>query len=74
MKSKYGNTNNEPFPGGIDPPAHRPETRYINVKGRKEHEALLKDPAKCKELGLDLMFETMVYLKRWGGWLEDGEE
>ena len=59
--------------GGIDPPAQLPVPNWINVNGREEHEAILKNPAKCKELGLDIYYETMVYLKRWGGWL-DGEK
>lgn len=67
-------TENEPIPLGNDlgcPPAELLPVRYVNVKGRKEHEALLKDAEKCKEHGLDQMYETFVYLKRWGGWLED---
>lgn len=57
--------------GGIDPPAHLPPTRCINVHGREEHEAVLRDADKCKELGVDQFYETMVYLRRWGGWLRD---
>lgn len=53
------------------PPAYRLETKTHDVKGRVEHEAILKDPKKCEELGLDIYFETMVYLKRWGGWLHE---
>lgn len=56
---------------GIDPPAELPSVTYINVNGREEHEALLKDKAKMLELGLDPVYETIVYLKRWGGWLKD---
>ncbi len=48
-----------------------PKTKYINVSGRKEHETILKDPAKCAELGIDRYYETMVYLKRWGRWLNE---
>ena len=59
------------FFGGIDPPAHVPFTRYISVNGREEHEAMLKDPERCKALGLDPAYEVMVYLKRWGGWLSE---
>lgn len=55
---------------GIDPPAHLPERRTVDVHGREEHEAILKDPKKCEELGLDIYYETLVYLKRWGGWLD----
>jgi hypothetical protein len=55
--------------GGIDPPAQLPETKWINVRGREEHEAILKDAAWCAELGLDQLYETIVYLKRWGSWL-----
>lgn len=54
-----------------DPPAELPATRYINVNGREEHEAFLKDPEKMRELGLDPCYETIVYLKRWGGWLNE---
>lgn len=56
---------------GIDPPAEMIETKYVNVKGRKEHEAILKDAKKCEELGLDQYYETIVYLNRWGNWLKD---
>ena len=61
----------KPLTEGIDPPAHLPERKVINVNGREEHEAILKDAAKCEELGLDQMFEVIIYLKRWGGWLND---
>jgi len=47
------------------------ETKYIDIRGRKEHEAIIKDAKKCEELGLDQYYETIVYLKRWGGWLND---
>ena len=61
----------EPLPlsEGIDPPANLPERVVINVNGREEHEAVIKDGARCKELGIDQLYETMVYLNRWGGWL-----
>ena len=62
--------SNDEF-GGIDPPAQLPERKCINVNGREEHEALLKDPERMKSLGLDPFFETMVYLQSWGGWLSD---
>jgi hypothetical protein len=39
------------------------------VHGRQEHEAILRDAAKCKELGVDQIYEIVVYLKRWGSWL-----
>lgn len=58
---------------GINPtPMQLPFPILINVNGRKEHESILKDPKKMEELGLDPYYETMVYLMRWGGWLEDG--
>jgi len=57
------------FDDGIDPPAELPPKRYINVNGREEHEAIIKDANKCRELGVDQMFEVMVYLQRWGSWL-----
>ena len=51
-------------PGGDPLPV-----QWINVQGREEHEAVIKDATRCKELGVDQMFETMTYLHRWGGWL-----
>lgn len=54
-----------------NPPAEQMMPKLIDVNGREEHEAILKDPKKCDELGLDIYFETMVYLKRWGGWLNE---
>ena len=57
--------------GGENPPATKPETRWINVRGREEHEAVITNAAWCKELGLDQAYEIMVYLKRWGEWLHD---
>lgn len=56
---------------GIDPPAEQIPVTYINVNGRKEHEAILKDANKCEELGLDQYYEIIVYLKRWGRWIKD---
>jgi len=55
----------------LDPPAEQIPVKDINVNGRKEHEALIKDGSKCRELGLDQIYETIVYLNRWGGWLRD---
>lgn len=54
---------------GIDPTSEKIPTKHIDVNGREEHEALIKNASKCKELGLDQIYETIVYLKRWGGWL-----
>lgn len=53
----------------VDPPAQRLERMWINVKGREEHEAMLRDSDKMHGLGLDPAYEKMVYLKRWGSWL-----
>jgi hypothetical protein len=63
--------NKEPIPlgDGDNPPAERIPTNWINVNGREQHEAMLRDPDKTLSLGLDLMFEKTVYLKRWGSWL-----
>lgn len=55
---------------GIDPSSEYPETKYINVRGREEHEAVIKDAALCEQLGLDQYYEAIVYLKRWGSWLK----
>ena len=57
--------------GGITPPAQKLERISINVNGREEHERFILDAEKCKENGIDQMYETMVYLKRWGNWLKD---
>lgn len=43
--------------------------KWVNVMGREEHEAIIKDGDWCRELGLDQAYEILVYLKRWGGWL-----
>lgn len=59
---------------GEDPPEEQLQCRHIDVRGRKEHEAMLRNPEKCKELGLDIYYETVVYLNRWGGWLKDEDE
>jgi hypothetical protein len=56
---------------GIDPPVELPEVRWINVRGREEHEAMLRDYEKMISLGLDPYYEKMVYIKRWGSFLSD---
>lgn len=48
-----------------------PERKHINVRGRAEHEAIIRDSAWCKELGIDQIYETCLYLKRWGSWLSE---
>lgn len=71
---KITHLNLKPIPledCGICPPTQEIETKWINVRGRREHEALIKDGDKCRELGLDQIYETIVYLKRWGDWLKD---
>ena len=49
------------------------DVKWINVRGREEHEAVLLDKSLCKELGLDQAYEIMIYLKRWGGFLCEKE-
>ena len=63
--------NDEPIPlgDGENPPAEQIPTKWINVKGREEHEAMLRDSDKMWSLGLDPAYEKIVYLKRWGSWL-----
>ena len=63
----------EPIPisEGEDPPSHRLISRTIDVNGRKEHESIIRDPKKCEELGVDSYYEHVVYLARWGGYLEE---
>lgn len=65
------NDETTPLCEGIDPPAERLEPIWVNVQGREEHEAMLRDTEKMISLGLDPYFETMVYLQRWGGWIKD---
>lgn len=77
MVVNRGNVDNEPFSNigplteGSYPSHENPGRRSIDVKGRKEHEEWLKDPKKCKDAGLDHTYEVLVYLRRWGGWLND---
>ncbi len=77
MNNKYSQIKlpSDPIPlgdDGIDPgPDRLPMPTLVNVNGREEHEAMLKDSEKMISLGLDPYFETMVYLQRWGGWLKD---
>lgn len=59
----------EPIP--LENSGIQPERKTININGRFEHEEWLKNPQKMIEYGLDPYFETMVYLKRWGGWLDE---
>ena len=54
---------------GKVPPADIPPIKWVNVRGREEHEAVIKDAALCKELGLDQVYEIVAYMKRWGTWL-----
>jgi len=63
-----------PLGDGENPPAEQIPVRYVNVRGREEHEAIIKDSKKCEELGLDQYYEIMVYLKRWGNWLDKTTE
>lgn len=63
----------EPIPlsnEGIWPAPEMIPVNYINVNGRGEHEALLKDVEKMLSLGLDPDYERIVYLKRWGSYLD----
>ena len=66
------NAKTNPLSDGEDPPAERLQCTFINVKGRREHEALIRDHKRCEDLGLDIFYEMTVYLKRWGGWLNAG--
>lgn len=43
--------------------------KWINVNGREEHESILRDTNKMYSLGLDPVYEKMIYLRRWGSWL-----
>lgn len=48
--------------------------KYFDFQGRVELEEFLKNAKKCKALGLDQKREIVIYLKRWGGWLEAPSE
>lgn len=61
--------NTGPLSEGENTGDKLPEVKWINVRGRVEHEAIIRDAEWCKELGLDQAYEIMVYLKRWGSWL-----
>ena len=64
-------TNKKLIPLEENNPNHHPiPVEYIEVNGRKEHEAIIKDSQKCKDLNIDQDFEIMVYLNRWGDWLD----
>ena len=74
MKYTHLNAKAIPLDDGIDLPAEKlPEPIWINVKGREEHESLLRDSKKMHSLGLDPYFEKITYLKRWGSWLNGSE-
>jgi len=49
------------------------DVKWVNVRGRSEHEAVLLDKDLCNSLGLDQAYEIMVYLKRWGRFLCEKE-
>jgi hypothetical protein len=53
------------------PSTESPQVKWLQIRGREEHEAILKDASWCEELGLDQIYEIAVYLNRWGGWLGD---
>jgi len=72
IKYRVSHLNGEPIPLSndyLDLPPEKLETKWVNVKGREEHETLLRDSNKMWSLGLDPMYEKMVYLRRWGSWL-----
>lgn len=72
-KPRFSNLNASTIPlgDGEEPPATEIPTKWINVKGREEHEAIIKSAERCKELGLCQYYEIMIYLARWKGWLGD---
>jgi hypothetical protein len=47
------------------------DVKWINIRGRAEHEAVIRDRKMCEDLGLDQIYETVAYLKRWKGWLSE---
>jgi len=70
-KKKFSQLPDETMPlsDGINHTSEVLPVKWINVHGREEHEAIIRDVAWCRELGLDQMYEIMVYLHRWGSWL-----
>jgi hypothetical protein len=52
-----------------NPASELPPVKWVNIRGREEHEAVIRDAALCNELGLNQVYEMMSYLRRWGGWL-----
>lgn len=72
-RREYGRLNVNVVPlcnDNLDPPAENlPQPKWIGVDSREEHQAIISDPVKCRELGLDQHYEIIVYLKRWGSWL-----
>ena len=71
MKYNHSLVNKKilPLPDDSDVSMQQIPVIWIQIKGRKEHESIVKDANKCNELGLDQVYETIVYLKKWGGWL-----
>ena len=63
------NIESRPYFRGKTPPSNLRPVRWINIRGRREHETVIRDASWCKELGLDQAYEIKIYLKRWGGWL-----
>ena len=62
---------NVPLTGGLEGSGVELKGEYVDGLGRKEHAALLNNPARCKELWLDPFFEAMVYFRTWGEWPEE---
>jgi hypothetical protein len=65
----YLNAELKPLSDGEESPSEIPERRIVCVNSRKDHEAIIQDATMCSVLGLDQIYETLVYLNRWGGWL-----
>jgi hypothetical protein len=55
----------------VDKTSKRGAIKWVNVRGRDEHEAVLLDKDLCQSLGLDQAYEIMRYLKRWGAFLSE---
>jgi hypothetical protein len=52
-----------------NPSSELPQVKWVNIRGREEHEAVIRDAALCAELGLDQIHEIYSYMQRWGSWL-----
>lgn len=69
------NTKIIPIQDGVNMHQNKISQKKINnFMSRESHEDLVKNTFKCKELGLDQHYEIMMYLKKWGNWLQKSND